>query len=321
MALVTVIIPTYNRAALIGRAIRSVLAQYDVAAEIIVVDDGSTDATRDVVMAFPEVAYYYQPNRGQAAARNLGLRFATGAFVASLDSDDYWAPDFLHRSLACLQRHQLDFVFLNWTNSNGRRNYFEQMMQANQGIQRQYGHDEDWRLLNSAQVRQLFVQLCPAPSSSLVMRRTSLISGWNEEMLIADDWCLVLDMVLHRAARAAFTLVPHWTKCVQQDNVYDGRAQLEVIERLGFHDEVLLAERFGPQLQVDEKAYMRRRLATHHFHYAYHKWKASSRRRVVARALLAAFSLSPLHIGRYALQAVFQLVKSRTRRALAWWAR
>lgn len=302
--LISVIIPTFNRADLLPRAIRSALAQHGVRTQIIVVDDGSTDTTRQTVAAFPSVHYYYQPNGGQAAARNLGLRYATGSFVASLDSDDYWVPSFLHSSLACLNRHSLDFVFLNWANANGKPNYFGRVMEQFRAERYQSQREGLWCLLEAAQVRRLFLELCPAPSSSLVVRRSSLVGQWNEAMLIADDWCLVLDMVLSRPMRAAFTLVPHWTKYVQQDNVYDGRTQLEIIERLGFHDENLLAQRFAGQLLPNEKSLLRRRMARYHFDYGYRQWKMRGGRATVVQALARALALAPLHTGKHVLSSV-----------------
>ncbi|MBI3864414.1 MAG: glycosyltransferase family 2 protein [Planctomycetia bacterium] len=91
--LVSVVIPTYDRAYIIGRAIESVLQQTYRSVEVIVIDDGSTDDTRRVVEAFgPPVRYFYQTNAGVSAARNHGLRKARGEFVALLDSDDLWLP-------------------------------------------------------------------------------------------------------------------------------------------------------------------------------------------------------------------------------------
>jgi glycosyltransferase involved in cell wall biosynthesis len=90
---VSVIIPTYNSASLVTQAIDSALAQTAPPAEIIVADDGSTDDTRQRVTAYGKpVIYRGQKNRGVAAARNLGLRRATGQFVAFLDADDLWHP-------------------------------------------------------------------------------------------------------------------------------------------------------------------------------------------------------------------------------------
>ncbi len=113
-ALVSVIIPTYNRAALIGRAIESAMGQTYPNKQIIVVDDGSTDNTARVVKEYPEVEYVYRPNGGQAAARTTGLAAAKGVYIASLDSDDVWEPSFLATCVQTLEEWQLDFVFVNW---------------------------------------------------------------------------------------------------------------------------------------------------------------------------------------------------------------
>ena len=84
----SVIIPTYNRSATLGRAIQSVLSQTLPAWEIIVVDDGSSDDTRKLVEKFSHVRYHYQANAGVCAARNKGAEIATGDWLIFLDSDD-----------------------------------------------------------------------------------------------------------------------------------------------------------------------------------------------------------------------------------------
>ena len=90
---ISVIIPTHNRARFIGRALDSVLDQSEVRSEIIVVDDGSTDATEDVLRSYGDrVRYVRQANAGPAVARNRALEMATGDYVAFQDSDDYFLP-------------------------------------------------------------------------------------------------------------------------------------------------------------------------------------------------------------------------------------
>jgi len=102
--LVSCIIPVFNGARFLGEAIDSVLAQTYRPREVIVVDDGSTDATGDVIARYGErVMSLRQPNRGQAAARNAGLRAAHGALVAFLDADDLWEPAKLTCQRAKLQ--------------------------------------------------------------------------------------------------------------------------------------------------------------------------------------------------------------------------
>ncbi len=114
MARVSAVIPVYNGAATIGRAVASVLAQrFDGALETIVVDDGSTDSTRAILAGFGDrIRTLHQPNRGPAAARNAGARMATGEFLAFLDADDEWTPEKLARTVPPLgERPEVVLVF------------------------------------------------------------------------------------------------------------------------------------------------------------------------------------------------------------------
>jgi glycosyltransferase involved in cell wall biosynthesis len=104
---VSVVLPTYNRAPLLGRAIRSVLGQSYADFEVIVVDDGSTDGTAEVVAGFPDPRVRYAAlacNRGAGAARNVGIRMARGKFLAFQDSDDEWLPSKLAKQMAAFER-------------------------------------------------------------------------------------------------------------------------------------------------------------------------------------------------------------------------
>jgi glycosyltransferase involved in cell wall biosynthesis len=92
MATVSVIIPSYNRATTLSEAINSVMAQDYHDFEIIVVDDGSTDNTPDILQAFPKMVVVRQDRQGVSAARNAGIAQASGRLVAFLDSDDLWLP-------------------------------------------------------------------------------------------------------------------------------------------------------------------------------------------------------------------------------------
>ncbi len=103
---VSVIMPTYNSAASLGRCIDSALAQELQPAEVIVINDGSTDDTETVARKYGDrIVYLQQDNQGQGAARNAGLRKATGRFVAFLDADDYWLPGFLKKCVDFLVTH------------------------------------------------------------------------------------------------------------------------------------------------------------------------------------------------------------------------
>jgi len=101
--LVSIIIPTYNRADLLSRAIQSVINQTYKDWELLIIDDGSTDNTKEIVEEFvkkdPRIKYFYQENKGQGAARNLGIRESKGEYIAFLDSDDEFLENKIEKSV------------------------------------------------------------------------------------------------------------------------------------------------------------------------------------------------------------------------------
>ncbi len=104
MPVVSVIIPTYNRASFLDEAIESVLGQDFQDFELIVVDDSSTDSTSHLLSRYgSRLTRLSQSHRGVSAARNLGIRSARGKYIAFLDSDDYWLPQKLSRQISFFQ--------------------------------------------------------------------------------------------------------------------------------------------------------------------------------------------------------------------------
>lgn len=260
--LVTVIIPTYNREKKIADAIESVLNQTYKNTQIIVIDDGSTDKTAELVKRYPQVEYYFQQNGGQASARNAGLKYSKGTILASLDSDDVWNPDFLEKCVSKLESDQFDFVFANWEqeakigeNWNFLINdpylspYFSKLQ-------------DDWIDLTYTEVRDLYLKSCPSPSSSVVLRKSSIISGWDEGMTIGDDWCMYLEMILSKECKISFTLERLWRKRIDSINVYDGRKWSEILEFLYISDMEKNMSKFHhllslQELKILEQRYMR----------------------------------------------------------------
>ncbi len=113
---VSVIIPTYNRAEYVTRAIESVLGQTYLDHEIIVIDDGSTDNTKQALEPyFDKITYISQANAGPSAARNKGIEAAKGRWLAFLDSDDTWRPNKLERQLAECTGLNADLSFHDMT--------------------------------------------------------------------------------------------------------------------------------------------------------------------------------------------------------------
>ena len=104
MKSVSVIIPSYNRSHLLPRCLDSVIAQDYSPSEIIVVDDGSTDSTRSLLRdSYPGIKVITQANKGVSAARNAGIRAASGDWLAFLDSDDTWFPGKLERQVQAIE--------------------------------------------------------------------------------------------------------------------------------------------------------------------------------------------------------------------------
>lgn len=115
MACVSIILCTYNRAPLLPRAIDSVLKQTYGDWELVVIDDGSDDATRPLIDEYVQrdsrITYFFQPNAGLAAARNTGMQRAGGDYLCFLDSDDELAPAHLERRVAYFTKHPtIEFV-------------------------------------------------------------------------------------------------------------------------------------------------------------------------------------------------------------------
>jgi glycosyltransferase involved in cell wall biosynthesis len=108
--LVSIVIPTYNYGQYLAEAIESALKQTYPNIEIIVVDDGSTDNTRDVAKQYP-VQYYYQKNQGRATALNNGVNQSHGEFFLCLDADDKLAPDYVAKTMKqMMKNHKIGFV-------------------------------------------------------------------------------------------------------------------------------------------------------------------------------------------------------------------
>jgi len=112
MALVTVVIPLYNKEEQIGRAIRSVREQTFADWRMVVVDDGSTDAGPAIVEQIEDerIEMVRQANAGPGAARNAGAKLAESKYVAFLDADDEWYPQFLERTLEAIEEHDVAMV-------------------------------------------------------------------------------------------------------------------------------------------------------------------------------------------------------------------
>ena len=173
------IIPTYNRRDLLPRALDSVLAQTRDVDEIIVVDDGSTDGTDDMLRTRygDRVRYVWQPNAGVSAARNHGLRLAQGRYLALLDSDDLWLPAKTELQVAFLEVHpDFGMVVCDVERIDGDYHHIDVLRRRD--TVREDGWVLRWILHNPA--------LVPA---SVLMRREVVdqLGGFDERLRTAED--------------------------------------------------------------------------------------------------------------------------------------
>jgi glycosyltransferase involved in cell wall biosynthesis len=182
--LVSVIIATYNMGQYLADAIRSVLEQSRPNLELLVIDDGSTDNTREVVNSFKEdtrLRYHWQPNSGQTRAKNVGVSLARGSFIAFCDADDLWTADKLERQLPAFDdKGRVAVVY-----SRNRKVDENGMPLAN---------SHNLTPLPSGQVtRQLFIENFVSFGTAII-RRSCLeeVGGFEEAHRMGIDWDLWL---------------------------------------------------------------------------------------------------------------------------------
>jgi glycosyltransferase involved in cell wall biosynthesis len=189
---VSVVMPAYNSELFIAVAIESVLCQSPFPMEIIVVDDGSTDKTADIVKSYPNVICLRQENQGPSKARNTGIQRAKGDFVAFLDADDYWLPDKLSRQIGALSRcPDAGFSFATYWNF---RDLGDQLISENPSypgpLRDWLGHQSIDAESSFGNVYELLLRVNPVPTSSVIVRTDAFdrVGGFNESMRNAEDY-------------------------------------------------------------------------------------------------------------------------------------
>jgi GT2 family glycosyltransferase len=177
---VTVIVPTYNRAEFLKEAIRSVLAQTFTDFELIVVDDGSTDHTKEVVREFPQIRYHPCPkNEGVSKARNLGIGLAQGHYICFLDSDDLWVENKLETQVAWMESQtdcQVCYTDEIWIRKGVRVNPMNKHRKV------------------TGEIFSQCLPLCVVSPSSVLMRASlfSEVGMFDETLTVCEDYDLWL---------------------------------------------------------------------------------------------------------------------------------
>lgn len=232
----SVIIPAYNSAATIATAIDSVLAQTWPAHELIVVDDGSTDATAERIRAYGErVRYVHQPNAGVSAARNHGIRVATGDWLAFLDADDLYLPDRLKWHADWIRREPgLDFLVGNFEHRDPAGKPLGNGMQGT-AVGRQLLAEADGRrevvMEGEAILRFIEHQFSDVRCLSVPRLLIEAVGGFPEGIAVGEDvYCIVKLCARARAIgvitspMAVYTV--HDTGAIRSDTL---RAQTESV--------------------------------------------------------------------------------------------
>lgn len=177
--IVSVVVPAHNKGGTVRAAIESVLRQTIQDTEIVVVDDGSTDDTREQVQPFgPRVRYIYQPQSGVSAARNRGIEATRAEFVAFLDADDLWLPNKLERQLEVLKQESgINAVQCSVYLVNNQLEVVD--------ARRCDPSQDSWLDL-------LLFRNLPGVGSTLVARRSRLqaLGGFATDLVILEDWDL-----------------------------------------------------------------------------------------------------------------------------------
>jgi glycosyltransferase involved in cell wall biosynthesis len=189
---VSVIIPTYNNAPLLGETLDSVSRQSHKNYELIVIDDGSTDDTAEIVKSgYPQARYLYQPNRGPAAARNQGVRLAHGEYIAFCDHDDVWNERHLQVLLHCFSSHPGSALVFDNAEFFG-----EDERQPRLHLKQQAIHT----FLKGPVTPEILLWHYPIATMSVVMFKKEIfdqLGGLNERIMALDD----LHFYLRLAAR------------------------------------------------------------------------------------------------------------------------
>ncbi len=271
--LVSVIIPTYNRATILESAILSVLNQTYPHIQLIVADDGSVDETSSLMSKYPGITYLKLNHGGQAHARNEGLRCAKGSYIASLDSDDIWDTTFLEKSVKLIDENELDFVFANWMQDFGNDNFEERFSFCKLLEENLQSTNEQTIVLGDQELRKIYLEGCASPSSSFLIRRSSLISNWTSGARIADDWCLLLDMILTKPCKAGVLREVLWHKKLDGNNICDGRDPFELRRDLLIHDFKFIYARYKKFMSKTEKKNLKARITMHLFSFSYFQFR------------------------------------------------
>lgn len=226
--LISVITPAYNAASYIGQTIETVLAQTYTHWEMLIVDDGSTDHTADIVKEYasrdPRIVYIFQPNGRQGKARNNALHKAKGNYIAFLDADDLWVPDKLEQQYSFITQNEVDLVFSN-------SYFFSNTIDSKQLMEVKPGN------YSGTEAIQSFLEQNKIPILTVLARKSAILEcgGFSEIRAIqnAEDYHLWLSLLLKgKSFYAMDAILAYYRVHPQASTHQDKDAIYPVIEAL-----------------------------------------------------------------------------------------
>lgn len=288
MTLVSILVPVYNAAAFLEETVLSVLAQSHGEWELLLIDDGSTDATgallRSLSQIDPRIRIFRQANSGTQAARNLGLEHARGEWIALLDHDDIWLPRKLERQLEVAREHPgVELLFCNFSRWDGKREldrHFTRESRLPRGI-----------------VLEKLARRCLFGALTVLIRREALLraGGFDVRFLRCGDWDLWLRLAEQGVkVQGTLDVLARW-------RVWEGNLSGSIPKMR--REEVLVLEAALQRAATEERrALYRRCLSDKRGDLAMHEALAQAGDgHQVARAAWQAWQLSP---GRLRLLAI-----------------
>jgi glycosyltransferase involved in cell wall biosynthesis len=293
MARVSVVIPTYNYARFLGEAIQSVLDQTYKDLEIIVVDDGSTDNTGEVVSSFTDarVKYLRQENRGVAAAQNTGIKASHGEYISILGSDDLYLPQNLEDKVKVLDSHpDIGLVYSDaYLLDKNTGTTLGKLWRSPKGPHPWFDPDRATRQpLKEILYRGCFIM----PQASMMRRQVFAKVGYFDESLPTyEDWDLIIRILQHFSAELIDMPL---LKLRQHDTNLTGNKEKMYQGAVAAANKAI---RSG-SLSKEEFTFLRKRLVPQHFKYG-RQALLEGREAAARKALFACIRLNPRKIKPY----------------------
>ncbi len=248
--LISIIIPTYNRAYILPRAIGSVLNQTYSNWELIIVDDGSTDTTKELIESYDDarIIYVYQENKGPSPARNMGLRNTRGEWIAYLDSDDELVPEYLQTTQ-------------EWINDNPNTLYlstkYKRMMEIFQNGEMVDSYEDSVNVPEQLTVRDIFLRTYYFSMGGFMHSRKIFEEGivWDEQLVQSEDWDFFMQIGEKYPDNFIYIPIVLWTyhRSVGTDGVSSNTTHLQMANSFEYiyqkhkNDQQLIGQTWYPE--------------------------------------------------------------------------